>query len=84
MPKEQPAALLTLNNHQIRITHPDKLYFTQQTKLTKLDLVHYYLAIAPGALTESKTALSSSNVSSMEPTNPPSIKNAPPQTAQPG
>jgi bifunctional non-homologous end joining protein LigD len=32
------------------VTHPDKPYFSKQTKLSKLDLVRYYLSIAPGAL----------------------------------
>jgi bifunctional non-homologous end joining protein LigD len=32
------------------VTHPDKLYFSRQTKLSKLDLVRYYLSVAPGAL----------------------------------
>ena len=39
-----------INGHEVRITHPDKLYFSKQTKLTKLDLVRYYLSVAPGAL----------------------------------
>ena len=32
------------------MTHPDKLYFSKQTQLSKLELVRYYLSIAPGAL----------------------------------
>ena len=32
------------------MTHPGKLYFSKQTKLSKLDLVRYYLSVAPGAL----------------------------------
>ena len=32
------------------MTHPDKPYFSKQTKLSKLDLVRYYLSVAPGAL----------------------------------
>jgi bifunctional non-homologous end joining protein LigD len=51
MSKELSPTILTLDSQQVRITHPDKPYFTHQTKLTKLDLVHYYLAIASGALT---------------------------------
>ena len=39
-----------INGHEVRITHPDKLYFSKQTKLTKLNLVRYYLSVAPGAL----------------------------------
>jgi bifunctional non-homologous end joining protein LigD len=34
----------------VRVTHPDKPYFTLQTTLSKLDLGRYYLAGAPGAL----------------------------------
>ena len=32
------------------MTHPDKLYFSQQVKVSKLDLVQYYLSVAAGAL----------------------------------
>ena len=32
------------------MSNPDKPYFSLQTKLTKLELVQYYLSIAPGAL----------------------------------
>jgi len=39
-----------IDGREVRVTHPGKLYFSQQTKLTKLDLVRYYLSIAPGAL----------------------------------
>jgi DNA ligase D-like protein (predicted polymerase) len=42
--------LLAINGHKVAITHPDKLYFSKDVRLTKLDLVHYYLSIAPGAL----------------------------------
>jgi DNA ligase D-like protein (predicted polymerase) len=42
--------VLTIDGREVRITHPDKPYFTIQTKLTKLDLVRYYLSIAHGAL----------------------------------
>ena len=41
---------LTIEGREVRITHPEKLYFSRETKLTKLDLVRYYLAVAPGAL----------------------------------
>jgi DNA ligase D-like protein (predicted polymerase) len=50
VPKEQAAELLSIEGHEVRVTHPDKLYFSRQTKLTKLDLVRYYLAVARGAL----------------------------------
>jgi bifunctional non-homologous end joining protein LigD len=42
--------LLLIDGREVRVTHPDKLYFAKQTKLSKLDLVRYYLSIAPGAL----------------------------------
>ena len=50
MPKESPAELLTIDGREVRITNPDKPYFTRETKLSKLDLVRYYLSVAPGAL----------------------------------
>ena len=48
--KEEAAEILSIDGREVRITHPEKLYFSKQTKLTKLDLVLYYLAVAPGAL----------------------------------
>src|SRR5438445_6213797 len=47
---EKEAEVLSIEGHQVRVTHPDKLYFSRQTKLTKLDLVRYYLSLAPAAL----------------------------------
>jgi bifunctional non-homologous end joining protein LigD len=49
-PKDDTAELLTIDDHTVRITHPEKLYFSSNIQLTKLDLVRYALAIAPGAL----------------------------------
>jgi bifunctional non-homologous end joining protein LigD len=48
--KEEAAEVLSIEGREVRVTHPDKLYFSQQTKLSKLDLVRYYLSVAPGAL----------------------------------
>jgi bifunctional non-homologous end joining protein LigD len=48
---EEEAEILSIEGRQVRVTHPEKLYFSKQTKLSKLDLVRYYLSIAPGALT---------------------------------
>src|SRR5499426_540608 len=48
--KNNPAEVLSIEGREVRVTHPDKPYFTKQTKLTKLDLVRYYLSVAPGAL----------------------------------
>jgi bifunctional non-homologous end joining protein LigD len=47
---EETAEILSIDGHQVRITHPEKLYFSKQVKVSKLDLVRYYLAVAPGAL----------------------------------
>jgi DNA ligase D-like protein (predicted polymerase) len=44
------AELLSINGREVRVTHPDKLYFSRQAKISKLDLVRYYLSIAPSAL----------------------------------
>jgi bifunctional non-homologous end joining protein LigD len=43
-------AVLTIGGREVHVTHPDKLYFTREVKLTKLDLVNYYLSVAEGAL----------------------------------
>ncbi len=48
--KEPAAELLSIEGREVRVTHPDKLYFSRQTKLSKLDLVNYYLAVEGGAL----------------------------------
>ncbi len=44
------AEVLRIEGREVRITHPDKPYFSRETKLSKLDLVRYYLSVAPGAL----------------------------------
>src|SRR5882672_8039273 len=48
--KDNTAEILSIEGRQVRVTHPDKQYFSKQTKLSKLDLVRYYLSVAPGAL----------------------------------
>lgn len=50
MAKQPAAEILPIQGREVRITNPEKLYFSQEVRLTKLDLVHYYLSIAPGAL----------------------------------
>jgi DNA ligase D-like protein (predicted polymerase) len=42
--------LLSIDGREVRISHPEKLYFARQVQLTKLDIVRYFLAVAPGAL----------------------------------
>jgi bifunctional non-homologous end joining protein LigD len=48
--KHEQAEMLSVGGREVRISHPDKLYFSRQVKLSKLDIVKYYLAVAPGAL----------------------------------
>ncbi|HKE22013.1 MAG TPA: DNA polymerase domain-containing protein [Bryobacteraceae bacterium] len=50
MNKDAAAELLSIDGRDVRISHPDKLYFSKQIKVSKLDLVRYYLSVAPGAL----------------------------------
>jgi DNA ligase D-like protein (predicted polymerase) len=47
---DEAAELLWIDGRQVRVTHPGKLYFSTLNKLSKLDIVRYYLAVAPGAL----------------------------------
>src|SRR5258705_1797138 len=48
--KDETAEVLSIDGREVRVTNPDKPYFSKQTKLSKLDLVRYYLSVAPGAL----------------------------------
>src|SRR5258705_1374558 len=48
--KDETAEVLSIDGREVRVSNPGKLYFSKQTKLTKLDLVRYYLSVAPGAL----------------------------------
>jgi len=48
--KETASKVLSLEGREVHITNPDKLYFSSQARVTKLDLVNYYLSVAPGAL----------------------------------
>ena len=48
--KDERAEVLSINGRDVRISHPDKLYFSKQVQLSKLDIVKYYLSVAPGAL----------------------------------
>lgn len=41
---------LSIAGHSVTITHPEKPYFSKQAKLSKLDIVQYYLSVADGAL----------------------------------
>jgi DNA ligase D-like protein (predicted polymerase) len=48
--KADDAELISVDGVEVRVSHPGKLYFSKEVKLTKLDLVRYFLAVAPGAL----------------------------------
>jgi bifunctional non-homologous end joining protein LigD len=47
--KEPEGKALSVGNREVLITNPDKLYFSQ-AKISKFDLVRYYLSVAPGAI----------------------------------
>jgi bifunctional non-homologous end joining protein LigD len=49
--KEETAEVLTIEGREVRVTNPSKPYFSRESKLSKLDIVRYYLAVAGGALT---------------------------------
>ena len=48
--KEAASKKLSIEGREVHITHPDKVYFSAQVRISKLDLVRYYLSVAPGAL----------------------------------
>jgi DNA ligase D-like protein (predicted polymerase) len=50
MPKKDNAEALEIDGRAVRITNPDKPYFSRDVQLSKLDVVRYYLSIAGGAI----------------------------------
>jgi bifunctional non-homologous end joining protein LigD len=50
MAKKDTAAVVSIDGREVRITNPDKPYFSRDVKLSKLDVVQYYLAVASGAV----------------------------------
>ena len=50
MAKADDAELLDVGGRTVRISSPTKPYFTRGVQLTKLDIVRYFLSVAPGAL----------------------------------
>jgi DNA ligase D-like protein (predicted polymerase) len=50
MAKKETAAVLSIDGREVRITNPDKPYFSRDVKLSKLDVVQYYLSVASGAV----------------------------------
>lgn len=49
MAKEEAPEVLTVDGRSVKITHPSKMYF-EEARLTKVDLVRYYLSISDGVL----------------------------------
>ena len=45
----EPKMVLELAGHEVTVSNPSKVYFPR-AGVTKLDMVRYYLAVAPGAL----------------------------------
>jgi DNA ligase D-like protein (predicted polymerase) len=41
---------LLIEGREVRITHPNKAYFSKQAHVSKIDLVRYYLKVSEGAL----------------------------------
>jgi bifunctional non-homologous end joining protein LigD len=50
MAKKEVAEVLSIEGREVRITNPDKPYFSRDVKLSKLDVVKYYLSVASGAV----------------------------------
>ena len=50
MPKKDTAEVLTIDGREVRVSNPEKPYFSRDVKLSKLDVAMYYLSVAEGAL----------------------------------
>src|SRR3954471_9857056 len=50
MGKKTPAETLKFEGREVQVTNPDKPYFNRDVKLTKLEVVQYYLSVAEGAV----------------------------------
>ena len=50
MKQDETVEVLSIEGREVRVTHFDKPYFSRQAKVSKLDLVRYYVSVAPGAL----------------------------------
>jgi DNA ligase D-like protein (predicted polymerase) len=48
--KQETTAVLSIEGREVRISNPDKPYFSREVKLSKLDVVQYYLSVASGAV----------------------------------
>ena len=43
---EEEAEVIVIEGREVRVTHPSKLYFSRDVRLSKLELVRYYLSVA--------------------------------------
>jgi bifunctional non-homologous end joining protein LigD len=50
MPKKETAKVLSIDGRELRITNPEKPYFSRDVTLSKLDVVNYYMSVASGAV----------------------------------
>jgi len=50
MAKMESGEILLVDGRDVRITNPEKPYFSRDVKLSKLDVVNYYLSVASGAV----------------------------------
>jgi DNA ligase D-like protein (predicted polymerase) len=50
MASKDADVVLTIDGREVHITNPEKPYFTRDVKLSKLDVVNYYLSVADGAV----------------------------------
>ncbi len=50
MAKADSSVTISAGGHDVRISSPDKPYFTREARLTKLDIVNYFMAVSDGAL----------------------------------
>ena len=50
MAKKDAAEVLSIDGREVRISNPDKPYFSRDVKLSKLEVVQYYLSVADGAV----------------------------------
>ncbi len=50
MAKKEAAEVLSIDGRDVRISNPDKPYFSRGVKLSKLDVVQYYLSVTSGAV----------------------------------
>jgi bifunctional non-homologous end joining protein LigD len=47
---KEEAEVLIVEGREVRVSNPNKPYFAKEAKLTKLELVRYYLSVSGGAL----------------------------------